>query len=376
MEPRLEKAKKYQKLNNYFSLLDLLLTMLFISLFIPGGRNSLSHLLAGMFQKFFSSKFILVSLYIFALLLIKSIFFFPFDYYTGHLHEKKFQLSNQDFGQWLKDKIKALALSMALSIAAVNVLYFFLEKSPALWWVYCAAVWLFFSVVLAMLFPVLIIPMFFRLKKMEKSDLTDRLYRLSEKVPMQILGIYEIDLSRKTQKANAALTGLFSTKKILLGDTLLREFSSEEIESVVAHEMGHFRHRHIWKLVFLNTVFTFAGLYAVHLLTGFLNQSSLYSGRTDLAAFPVLALLLLLLSGIFHPLMNIFSRYFEKEADAFSLSYTSAASFISCMEKLGNQNLSDPNPSPVIEFLLYSHPSIGRRIAHAKNIAATTGEHK
>ncbi len=187
----------------------------------------------------------------------------------------------------------------------------------------------------------------------------------------KILGVFEMDLSRKSKKANAMFTGIGNTKRIILTDTLVRDYTPEEIESVLAHELGHFYHNHIWKLVGVSTAATFVGLYMTNILLGVLLRAGGFSQMTDVAALPIFALVLSVFGLLVMPASNTYSRVFEKQADTFALETTqNPQAFISSMRKLANQNLSNPDPNPVIEFMLYSHPAISKRIKLAESFQA------
>jgi len=223
---------------------------------------------------------------------------------------------------------------------------------------------------MANLTPVLIIPLFYKLKPLANESLKEKLTDLAEKAKTKILGIFEIEFSRKTRKANAMLAGLGNTKRIILGDTLLNNFSEDEIEAVIAHELGHFYHKHIWKMIATASVLTVAGFYIANLaLTGLLNTFGYLGLRdvTDVAAFPLLMLSLFLFSLVTMPLNNSLSRALERQADRFALTTTDKpGAFIAGMQKLAKQNLADTEPPPLIELLLHSHPSIGKRVRMAQ----------
>ena len=174
-------------------------------------------------------------------------------------------------------------------------------------------------------------------------------------------------MSKNTKKANAAFTGIGKSKRIILGDTLLSNFTKDEIEMVFSHEMGHYKKKHIIKLMTLSTFLTFAGLYITALLYGGSIAYFGFSGISEIAALPLLFLYLSLFGLVTSPVTNILSRKFEWEADTFALETTgNKSAFVSAMEKLAEQNLSDKSPNRIIEFLFHSHPSIEKRIQFAQ----------
>ena len=199
--------------------------------------------------------------------------------------------------------------------------------------------------------------------------MTQRLLALAKRANTHVRGVYTFDMSRKTTAANAALMGLGNTRRIVLGDTMLDRYTHEEIEVVLAHELGHHVHHDIWKLILSQSLFTLAGLYVANLVLHWAVQSQHhYAGLADVATLPLLLALTALFGFIVMPLSNGFSRYVEYQADEYALQSTRMIEpFKGAMTRLANQNLSDVEPSPVIEFFFYDHPSIGKRLKHTED---------
>ncbi|HLF20171.1 MAG TPA: M48 family metalloprotease, partial [Bacteroidota bacterium] len=198
-------------------------------------------------------------------------------------------------------------------------------------------------------------------------NLKTRIMRLCEKVGVSVEGILVFDMSKNTKKANAAFTGIGKSKRIILGDTLVANFTDDEIESVFAHELGHYKLRHVWMMIAVGTVSSFLGLF----LTASLYAMSLawfgFTAVDQLAALPLLAIGLGIYSLVTSPLSNMLSRAHERAADEYALRTTgNKESFINAMQKLAKLNLADTAPHPLIEFLFYSHPSIEKRIQAAQ----------
>jgi len=291
----------------------------------------------------------------------------PLHFYSGYLVEKKFGISTQKLKGWLGDRLKGYALSLVFFVATLELLFFTVERFPGTWWMLAAAGWLVISLFLSRVLPTLIIPLFYKMKPLQDGELRDRLTALLKKCHVRVLDLYEITLSNKTKKANAALVGMGGSRRVLLGDTLLDRFTLPEIEMVMAHELGHHVKRHIPKVVAFNTVSTLIGFYLLHRFSGLIAEALGGKGLADLAIFP--ALLLLASAGglALLPLQNGFSRWQEDQADRFALeTFPSKEVFVSLMKKLATQNLSDPAPNPVVEFVLYDHPSIPKRIKRAE----------
>jgi STE24 endopeptidase len=184
--------------------------------------------------------------------------------------------------------------------------------------------------------------------------------------------VLEIRLSRETKKANAAVVGLGRHRRILIGDTLLDLCSHDEIEAVFAHELGHMALHHSWKLLGAEAAGSLVGFYLLYLLLGRSATALGFAGQQDIAALPLLLLWLMLLGLIVQPLHAAGSRHFERQADLFIVGRVEdPESLISALDKLAERNLADPQPSRLVELLLYDHPPIAKRIAYLHTAAGT-----
>jgi len=365
-------AKQYERTNNILFLTDIVFTVFVLVVFIfTGGSGGYSNRLAGLIRSWTGNYWLQLSIYT---AIITTIYFFlltPFKFYDGYILEHKYQLSNETLWGWVKDRAKIYVLNMISMLLMAIVVYVCINYSPNSWWLFVGLAYIFFSIVLGNIFPVLIIPLFYKLKPLENEVLVNKLVALAAKAGAKILGVYEIELSEKTKKANAALVGLGNTKRIILGDTLLRNFSHEEIEVVLAHELGHFYYKHIWKFIFFGSLITFAGLYLVSLIFNEVVLNLGYGGINDIAGYAVFLLCMLIFTTIISPVNSAFSRYCERQSDLFALEKTGLPNeFITAMTKLADQNLADDSPNAVIEFLLHDHPSISRRVKFAQRFMA------
>ncbi len=220
---------------------------------------------------------------------------------------------------------------------------------------------------MANLAPVVLMPIFFKFTPLKDEELKQRLLRLSEKAGTSVRGVFEMDMSRKTRAANAALVGLGNTRRIVLGDTLLDGFEPDEIEAVLAHELGHHANRDMAKGLMFQSVISTIGFYAAYRMMIFFSGSLGFDGPADIAGLPLLMLTIAGVSLFFMPTSNAFSRMLERRADRYALDLTgNPAAFVRTMAKLGKQNLAEFEPAPIVEFALFSHPSIGRRIRMAR----------
>jgi STE24 endopeptidase len=299
----------------------------------------------------------------------------PLSYYSGFVLPHRYGLSTQTLGAWVVDELKGFAIGVPFELAAVLFIYWLLAVAPSTWWLWAGLAVLIFTVVLSNLVPVLLLPIFYKLIPLPDGDVKRRALALAERAHTRVRGIYAMNMSSKTTAANAMVTGLGNTRRIVIGDTLLEHYTPDEIEVVVAHELGHQVHHDIPKLIAISTVTTLGGLFLVNLvLHAVVGAVPQYHGLADAATIPLVAAVLGVFGLVTLPLNNGLSRIVERQADEYALQTTGKVdAFISAMTRLANQNLSELDPSPVIEFLLYNHPSVGRRIAFARRYAERHG---
>ncbi len=296
----------------------------------------------------------------------------PLSYLRGYVVEHRFGLSTQTRVAWFTDTLKALGVALALEVPLITGVYAVIRRSPRWWWLILAGLALPFTVLLAQLWPVLIAPIFNKYEPFRDTALAERIRRLAERAGVRVAAVLRMDMSRQTRKANAFFAGLGGTKRIVLADTLLDNFTPDEIETVVAHELGHQVHRDVWKLVGLGTLSTLGGAWLLDRLARPLiqryRQRLGFSSIAEPASLPLLSLLAGLLGLLAMPLQNWFSRRFvESRADRYALEQTGRPDvFISAMERLGRVNLSDPSPPMLVKLILYSHPPIAERIQTAR----------
>ena len=294
----------------------------------------------------------------------------PLSYYSGFVLPHRFDQSTQTFKDWVLDQIKGLVVGAPIGLILIELLYLALRATGDLWWLWAAGGMLVFSVLLSNLAPVLIMPIFNKFVPLgdEHADLAERLLKLAEQANTRVRGVFKFDMSRRTKSANAALTGIGNTRRIVLGDTLINEFTSDEIETVLAHELGHHVHKDIPILIASGTLSTTLGLYIASLVLNWAIGYFGFAGPADVAAFPALMLILGAFGLVTMPLENAVSRWRESMADDYSLQSTGKIeAFASAFTRLANQNLSEVDPEKWVVFLFYSHPPLGQRIEKANN---------
>ncbi|MFL5653825.1 MAG: M48 family metallopeptidase [Ktedonobacteraceae bacterium] len=310
-------------------------------------------------------------LYFLVLVLGYEILTAPLAYYGGYVLPHRYGLSTMTLPAWLADLLKSLLLSLVLEALAVELVYLLLATQPQTWWLWTALILLFFTVVMANLAPVLILPIFYKFTPLPEGELSRRLLALADRAHTRVRGVFSMHMSSKTTAANAALMGLGNTRRIVLGDTMLDRYTPDEIEVVLAHELGHHVHHDIWKLIVTQSVLTLGGLYLVNLaLHWAVDAQHYYLGLADPATMPFVLLVTAVFGLVVMPIGNGLSRAVEYQADEYALQATKmVGAFKSAMTRLANQNLADIEPSPLIEFLFHDHPAISKRLKHADAFA-------
>ncbi|MFQ5953116.1 MAG: M48 family metallopeptidase [Candidatus Omnitrophota bacterium] len=357
------RSKRYSAVKTRFFIADLILTVLALAIFQLAVSRTLSQDLTGLFTSFYLACFAYVAIFLAVMYVIG----FPLHLANSFFVEHRFGLSSQSFGSWIIDEIKSIILSFVLWIGCTQVFYLVLRNFPHTWWIITALLWVFLSVILSRILPVLIIPLFFKYLPIENQELKKRIFELANKARIRLMDVCRIDFSRKTKKANAALIGLGKTRKVILADTLTDGFTTDEVESVVAHEFAHFRYGHIWKLLAFSGISAAIGFYLLFLVAGKCASLVGASGIDDLYLFPVLVFLMIVAGFIILPVHNLFSRTLERQADGFALELTGdAETFISVMRKLASMNLAEMDPSLWKKIFLYDHPPIRERIQMAE----------
>ncbi len=295
----------------------------------------------------------------------------PLAMANGLLVERRYGLTQQSLRSWLLEQAKAMAVGAGLGLP-VTVLFFYLWNAlPAWWWAPFAAAMMGVGFGLSLLGPRLVLPVFHRVEPVQDPVLVERLAGLVQPLGLKVEAVLRVALSRTSRKASAGLVGMGPTRRILLSDTLLDAFTPEEIECVVAHEVGHLHHRHMWKIFAVGAAHTVLGLGLTASLHPWLSQAW-GVGPEELAALPLLPFLFALWTVVTSPFMHAISRRFEWQADRFVLDGRGKAqAFASALRRLGAINLADPQPHPLVEFLFYTHPSLTRRIRMAEGFMAT-----
>lgn len=366
---RQKQAKEYARIRRRLWLVDNAIGAIYaLAWLFLGGAVALRNWLIANWS-LFANPWLLVPAFVTVFGGLYFILNLPLSYYSGFVLPHRFGQSNQTLKDWIVDQLKGLAVGAPLGLLLLELLYLALRATGDLWWLWAAGGMLVFTVLLSNLAPILIMPLFNKFVPLgeEHKDLEERLLALAKRANTKVRGVFKFDMSRRTQSANAALTGIGSTRRIVLGDTLINEFSADEVETVLAHELGHHVNRDIPWLIAAGTLITTLGLYLASLGLKWAIAYFGFDGVADVAAFPALMLILGAYGLVTMPLENALSRWRERKADEYALQATGKGeAFASACTRLANQNLGEVEPEKWVVFLFYSHPPLGERIAKAR----------
>ena len=363
-----DKASRYHRLKRTTGILALAWSAVLLGgLLLTGASIGLRNAVQAFVFRWTTSPAAVVVVYVTLLSLVNEIVGVPLSFYSGFLVERRYGLSNQTLRGWLLDELKGFAVGLLLGGLATSLLYLLIRLAPDSWWLPAGAIFAMLIVSLANLGPVLLLPLFYTVKPLDREALRARLMTLAERASARVLGVYEWGLAAKTKKANAALTGIAGTRRILVSDTMLADYSEDEIEVVLAHELAHHVHGDIWKGLIFESALILAGFFAsARVLRAWVDWFGL-SGPGDIAGLPLLLLTAGAVSLVMLPAAHAMSRRYERKADQFALKLTrNPAAFISAMRRLAAQNLAEEHPSKLVEWLFYSHPPIRERVAAAQ----------
>jgi STE24 endopeptidase len=359
-----DKAARYHRLRRRASLASTAVAVLSLLLFLVTGASAAlrawSESLVG------NSLFLIVAVYTCALVLFSVLVQLPSSIYEDLVVERRYELSTQSTGKWCLDQLKGMAVVTVLGTIAALIIVGLLRWAPDYWWVAAAVSFCVLLIGLAQLAPVILLPLFYDFKPLDRAALADRLVALAERAGARVLGVFEWRMSDRTRKANAALTGIGRTRRILLSDTLLAEHSDDEIEVILAHELAHHVYRDIWTGIALEAGLILAGFYLADVALRMFGNSFGLMGKGDVAALPLVLLAAGAVSIALLPLVNAISRSHERRADRYALEMTrNVEAFVTAMKRLAARNLAEDRPSRLVEVLFYTHPPTAARVAAA-----------
>ncbi len=359
------RAQHYQRIKLTMSIVGMGLNFVIPLVFLlAGGSEAIRNLAEG----WTNSSAIVVVLYLLVAGAGLQAIEFPFEVYSGFIVEKQFGLSKLTLTSWLWDWLKGTAIQTVLIVIIVSGIYLLLRWQADLWWLLAAVGATLLIVVLAALVPILLLPLFYKFEPIPEGELKDRLFALADRIGTRVKGVYVWQLGDKSSKANAAVTGWGRTRRIIISDTLIDSNTPDEIEVVMAHELGHHVRNDVWKMMLVQVILIFISFFVIDLALETWTDSLGLRGISDIAGLPLVIIVGAGVSLIALPVANWLSRKAESAADLYALNLTGMRDqFISAMNKLGDQNMSQKQPSAVVEFIFHSHPSIHRRIANARS---------
>ncbi len=292
---------------------------------------------------------------------------FPFDVYRWFIIESEYGFMNQSFLAWWGDDLLRLFVLCVIGIVPVMLFYWTVSRYKR-WWLLFSVAAIPMVVLLVVIAPIWISPLFNDFVPIEDTELKSKLLALASEAGIENPDVFQVNASRQSSKINAYVTGLLGTKRIVLYDTMIDNFTHDEILFVMGHEMGHYVKNDVWWGVMAAVLFIAFTLWLtdrlVHRVIRKFKRYYRFDRLSDIASLPLVLLLASVIMFLFQPLTNSYSRYIEHHADAFAMeiSGVSGVTAAKSFEKLSAFNLSDPDPHPVIEFWFYTHPAASKRI--------------
>jgi len=356
------RAKRYSNSKLAVGILRLVLGFVFLlALLLSGASGELRDFFRGLSANYHLQ----LSGYVLVFSLGYYVLFLGLDFYGDVVLERRYGLSNQTRAGWLIRSAKEWGLSTLLIVTVLNLLYAVIRGLSEWWWLTAAVGWFVLLVLISKITPAVIVPLFYKMVPLKNSELADRLLALAGRCGVCVRRVFEIKLSKETNKANAAVIGWGRNRRIVIGDTLLTLCTDDEIEAVFAHELGHVALHHTWKLLAGSAASFVIGFYLLYLVLSPSATGLGFTGPGDIAAVPLLMLWIAIFGFLSRPLQTGYARHLEKQADLFILDKVGKPEALaSALTKLAARNLSDPNPSRLVEALFYTHPPIAKRIAY------------
>ena len=367
-------AERRELLESYSSLVNI---WRFVSFFVTVGVLALI-IFTGWpnhFKKWASIirvRFLSNWLYLVILIVVMYVLSFPFSYYRAFMVEHQYGFSNQTFMEWWGEDLLSLLITAIIAIIPVSLFYWAIRRFRR-WYLVFTVAFLPIMIFFVIIAPVVISPLFNDFKPLGDQALKQDIQNLAASAGIQGSDIFEVDASRQSSKINAYVTGLFATKRIVLYDTLIKNFSRDEIHFVMAHEMGHYVMNHVWWGVLVGAVLLLLGGWLVDAtIRPFIRRFHRrlgYDALDNIASLPLVLLFVFVINFVFQPIGNGISRVMEHQADEYGLETADIpkAEAIRAFDKLSVFNLSNPDPSPIIEFWFYTHPSLKKRIAFVES---------
>ena len=364
-EEKRKVAKQYENIKLAFDTVNgTLIPIAFCTiLFLSGTSNQLAISLGFMSSSYWVSLWTYLVVFVITLQLVT----LPIGFYSGYVVDHRFHLSTQTIRDWVADELKGLGVELVFGILAGTVLYF-LIGSIRLWWIAAAFVFAIFSIVVSIILPFVILPIFYRVSPLSDAKLKEDLLQMTNKAVVgNIDRVLVADESRKSIRANAFFSGVGKSKSIVLFDTLLNSFTHREILTVVAHELGHYVNKDIWIEAVTSGLLIVPPFFIANLAMRFAISTRTLTSLIDPAGFPLILTILIGLNFVLQPISNAISRTVERRADEFALKVANDPEAQASTERrLADLALGVDNPHRLIEILFYTHPPASKRIKLAE----------
>jgi STE24 endopeptidase len=362
-----DKAARFHRLSRRTAWAALLLNVCVMALLVPGGQSLALQDAAVSVSRATPSSPLTIAIFTTLFVLLIESMLLPCGFYRTFVLERRYGLSSIPLRTWATDRMKGLAIGLTLAVGGAEVVYFTLARWPRWWWTASAAVFVAALLLVARVAPVLLLPIFYRFKPIDREGLRKRLETLSARAGVPVLGVYEWGLGEKTSRANAVLVGTGRTRRILLSDTLLASYSDDEIEVILAHELGHHAHGDIRNSLLIESLIVVASFAAASWALRTLSPTLGYANPADVAGLPLVVLVGAAISLATRPLLNALSRRNEHRADRFALQLTARPdAFESALRRLAVHNLAEGRPSAATLWLFHTHPPFEQRIRAAR----------
>ncbi|MGD9082101.1 MAG: M48 family metallopeptidase [Desulfobacterales bacterium] len=361
-EKELQKISRYTEDNIRFKLVQTSISkIIFLYIILSGILPWLAESLARM-------NFLIAGLIFFALIgLAELLMGLPFDYYHSFVLEEKYGFNTKTLKIWLSDLAKSMVVLIILGTFLISTLLLIVTYAGQSWWIWAWIIFSLFQLIMTILYPTVIAPLFNRFTSLEDSELKDGIERLAKTEGLAIEGIYQMDATRRTRHTNAYFSGIGKAKRIVLFDSLIRSHDQDEILAILAHEIGHLKKNHIKKqFVLVSVVSLFLFFLASKLLTWeVMYRSFSFSNMPCYVGLFLVGILWEPVNFFMSPVGMAISRKFEKEADFYSLGILKTAKPLStALKKMAKENLSNLNPHPIYVCFNYSHPPLLERIQY------------
>jgi len=358
-----QKAADYTSAKTRFAMLGMLFDAGLLLAFTLGGGIQF---IADLCRSWFSAPLVQGMAIIVAVLLLSSLLEAPFNLYRTFVIEARFGFNKTTLLLYLTDALKSLLLGAILGLPLLFGVLWLMERMGEYWWLYVWLVWMVFNLFILFIYPSFIAPLFNKFTPLRDETMKVRIEALLARCGFTAQGLFVMDGSKRTAHGNAYFTGFGKTKRIVFFDTLLERLSGDEVEAVLAHELGHFKRHHVMKRIVATFAMSLGFLWLLGLLmqTGWFYQGLGVSTPSTALALLLFFMILPIFSFLLHPLLSAYSRKHEFEADSYAARQTAAADLVNALVKLYQDNAATLTPDPLYSRFYDSHPPAAVRIAH------------